>query len=210
VLTNLLIGLPGHRPGGLALSLLLGAGSAAVAMIAGLGYATICVALPKISLPLQGLMAFIRGIPLLILVFMAGTGTPLPLVVAAFLALCLYSLCHVGEIIRGFLGAYPQLLRDQARLTGISAPTEWLILRVPWALRRSLEALGTHWISLYKDTGALAVLAIGELTTIVQLLSQTVSTERWLGILATAAALYLVASLAIATALKLLTRKVSI
>jgi ABC-type amino acid transport system permease subunit len=82
VLTTLLIGLPGHRPGGLALSLLLGVGSATVALLAGFGYATVCVALPRASLPLQGAMAFIRGIPLLILVFMAGTGTPLPLVLA--------------------------------------------------------------------------------------------------------------------------------
>lgn len=208
--TNLLIGLPGHRPGGLALSLLLGVGSATVALLLGFGYATVCVALPRATLPLQGAMAFIRGIPLLILVFMAGTGTPLPLVLAGFLALCLYSLCHVGEIFRGFLASYPKLLRDQARLTGLSPPAEWLILRVPWALRRSLAALGTHWISLYKDTGALTVLAIGELTSIVQLLSQTVSTERWIRILASASALYLATSLTIAAALRLLIRKVSI
>jgi ABC-type amino acid transport system permease subunit len=154
-------------------------------------------------------MAFMRGIPLLVLVFMAGTGTPLPLVVAGFLALCLYSVCHVGEILRGFLGSYPRLLRDQARLTGLSVPAEWISLRVPWALRRSLAALGTHWISLYKDTGALTVLAIGELTTIVQLLSQSVSTERWLGILARAAVLYLITSLIIAATLRILMRKLS-
>jgi len=210
VLTNLLFGLPGHRPGGLALSLLLGAGSAAVALLIGFGYATVCVGLPRASLPLQAAMAVIRGIPVLVLVFMAGAGTPLPLMVAGFLALCLYSLCHVGEILRGFLGSYPRLLRDQARLTGMSLPAEWLILRVPWALRRSLGALGTHWISLYKDTGALTVIAIGELTTIVRLMSQTVSTERWLGILGLAAALYLAASLVIAAALRLLMQKVSI
>lgn len=207
--TNLLIGLPGHRPGGLALSLLLGVGSAAVSLLVGFGYATVCVGLPRASLPLQGAMAFVRGIPLLVLVFMAGAGTPLPLVVAGFVALCLYSVCHVGEILRGFLGSYPGLLRDQARLTGLSVPAEWIILRAPWALRRSLAALGTHWISLYKDTGALTVLAIGELTTIVQLLSQTVSTERWLGILARAAALYLITSLTIAAALRILMRKLS-
>jgi glutamate transport system permease protein len=208
--TNLLIGLPGHRPGGLALSLLLGAGSAAVALLAGFGYATVCVALPRASLPLQVVMAFIRGIPLLVLVFMGGAGTPLSLVLAAFIALCLYSLCHVGEILRGFLGSYPHVLREQAKVTGLSLPVEWLILIVPWVLRRSLEALGTHWISLYKDTGALAVLAIGELTTVVQLLSQTVSTERWLGILGSATALYLAASFTIAGGLKLLTRRVAV
>jgi ABC-type amino acid transport system permease subunit len=210
VWTNLLIGLPGHRPGGLALSLLLGVGSATVALLLGFGYATVCIALPRASLPLQGAMAIVRGIPLLILVFMAGAGTPMPLVLAGFVALCLYSLCHVGEILRGFLGSYPVLLRDQARLTGLSLPAEWLILRVPWALRRSLAALGTHWISLYKDTGALTVLAIGELTTIVQILSQTVSTERWIRILASAAALYLVTTLTIVAALRLVMRRVSI
>lgn len=206
----MLIGLPGQRPGGLALSLLLGIGSAAVALLVGLGYATVCISLPRASLPLQVAMAFIRGIPPLVLVFMAGAGTPLPLVLAGFIALCLYSLCHVGEIFRGFLSSYPAVLRDQARLTGLSLPAEWLVLRIPWALRKSLAALGTHWISLYKDTGALTVLTIGELTTIVHLMSQNVSTRQWLGILAVAAALYLAVSLAIAAALRLVTRKVSI
>lgn len=208
--TNLLIGLPGHRPGGLALSLLLGFASAAVALVAGLGYATVCVTLPRASLPLQAVMAVARGIPVLVLVFMAGAGTPLPLVLGGFLALCLYSLCHVGEILRGFLGSYPRLLRDQARLTGLSPGAEWFALRIPWALRRSLAALGTHWISLYKDTGALAVLAVGELTTIVQLLSQAVSTQRWIEILVSAAALYLATTLTIAGALRLLARKLSV
>jgi ABC-type amino acid transport system permease subunit len=71
------------------------------------------------------------------------------------------------------------------------------MLRIPWTLRRSLDALGTHWISLLKDTGALTVLGIGELTTVARLLSERTGSTQWMVILVTAAALYLVTVVAL-------------
>jgi len=56
----------------------------------------------------------------------------------------------------------------------------------------------THWISLLKDTGALVVLGIGELTTVAKVLSQAPgSYERWVTVLVLAGALYLAATLAL-------------
>lgn len=195
LLPDLLIGLPDQRPGGLLLSVLSAVVAAACAVVVGILYATVCAAAPVLTVVLQAALALLRGIPLLLLIFGLGQITGLPLVVTGFVALTLYSLSYVGETLRSYLAAYPQTLREQARLLTLSPIREWLTLRIPWTFRQSLDALGTHWISLLKDTGALTVLGIGELTTVTRLLSERAATSEWVLILLTAAGLYLAAVL---------------
>jgi len=204
VITDLLIGLPDQRPGGIVLTVLVAVGSASVAVVLGAVYATICVHAPKLSLALQVPLAVLRGIPLLLLVFAIGQLTTLPLAVTGYLALALYSLCHVGETLRGFMASYPPILRDQSRVLGYGWLRDWLQLRLPWTLRSSLDALTTHWISLLKDTGALTVLGIGELTTVASTLSQTVGVTNWELILALAGLIYLSVAVILIQSLQLL------
>lgn len=207
MIENLVIGLPHDRPGGLVLTLVYFAGSAAAALGAGFLYAGLCLAFPRASLLLQAATALVRGIPLLLLVFLLAQLTPLPLDLAGFAALAAYSFVHVGEILRSFVGAYPRSLHEQARVLGLGAGREWLQIRVPRTLAYALDALATHWISLLKDTGALVVLSIGELTTVAKALSEsTANYGRWQEILVAAAALYLATTLAVIAALRLARR----
>ncbi len=203
MIVNLLIGLPDQRPGGLALSVLSAVLAAACAVLAGIVYAAVCVRAPRLTLLLQAALALLRGIPLLLLIFVLGQLTSLPLPATGFLALALYSLSHVGETLRSYLSTYPSALREQARVMALSPAREWLTLRIPWTVRRSLDALGTHWISLLKDTGALTVLGIGELTTVARLLSEGATATHWMVILLVAAAMYLVAVLTLMRVLAL-------
>lgn len=155
MISDLLTGFPGQRPGGLLLTILMTLGSGVTALMLGVIYATICVHLPRLSLLLQAALALLRGVPLLLLVFAIAQVTSLPLAAVGFTALLAYSFCHVGEILRGYLAAYPQVLREQSRLLCFGWVREWTALRVPWTLRQSLDTLTTHWIDLLKDTGAL-------------------------------------------------------
>lgn len=191
MITNLLIGLPGQRPGGLVLTVLVAIGSAGCAVLLGLAYASVCVTVPRASLVLQAALALLRGIPLLLLIFALAQTTNVSLAFAGFAGLVLYSLSHVGETLRSFLAAHPAMLDDQARLLGLGALRRLLTVRLPWALRRSLDALATHWISLLKDTGALVVLGVGELTTVTKILSENGSLRNWQLVLLTAGLLYL-------------------
>jgi polar amino acid transport system permease protein len=197
VVWDLLLGLPDQRPGGLLLTVIVGAGSGATALVAGALYATLCVEAPWLGFGLQAALAVLRGVPLILLMFVIAQLTALPIEAAGFLALFLYSLCHVGETLRSFLAAYPAVVRNQARAMGVGALREWAQLRLPWALRHSLDALGAHWVSLLKDTGALTVLGITELTTVARLLSEQTSVAQWELILGGAALLYLAASFAL-------------
>jgi ABC-type amino acid transport system permease subunit len=191
MIIDLLIGLPDQRPGGLLLSITSAVAAGTLAVIAGLFYAAACVRAPRLTLVVQASLALLRGIPLLLLIFALAQVTTMPLWMSGLAALFLYSLSHVGEALRSYMNTYPTGLREQARLLGIGGVREWLTLRVPWTLRRSLDALGTHWISLLKDTGALTVLGIGELTTVAKLWSEREGTAGWLMVLGVADGLYL-------------------
>jgi polar amino acid transport system permease protein len=191
MIISLVIGLPGQRPGGLLLTVMIAVGSAVCAAVLGVLYASICVRMPRLSLGLQAALALLRGVPLLLLIFVLAQTTSVSLPAAGFLGLVLYSLCHVGETLRSFLRTYPATLDDQARLLGLGPARRLLTLRLPWTLRRSLDALATHWISLLKDTGALVVIGVGELTTVTKILSEGGSLHDWQLVLVTAGLLYL-------------------
>jgi ABC-type amino acid transport system permease subunit len=208
VAVNLLIGFPNDRPGGLLLTLAVFLASAAGAVAVGFLYATICVTLPRASVPLQAGAAVLRGVPVLLLVFFAAQLTAFPVVLAGLAALVLYSFSHVGEILRSFLAAYPVHCAQQARVMGLGPVREWLQLRAPRTLGYALGALATHWISLLKDTGALVVLGIGELTTVAKVLSESdPSFQGWATVLLGAAALYLATTLTLIRVLHLLRRR---
>ncbi len=200
---NLLFGLPGERPGGLVLTVLYFVASGLGALMLGFAYAAVGVMLPWGSLPLQAASALLRGIPLLLLVFLLAHVPWLTTGGAGLAALLIYSFSHVGESLRSFLASYPRYLSEQARLMGIGPAREFLRLRMPWTLWRAWGALLTHWVSLLKDTGALVVLGIGELTTSAKVLSETTASyEHWLTVLVLAAALYLGTTLALIYGLK--------
>jgi ABC-type amino acid transport system permease subunit len=208
VVVDLLIGLPNDRPGGLVLSVLLFLVSAAGALAVGFLYATVCVALPRASVPLQVGAAALRGVPVLLLIFLAAQLTALPVVIAGLAALVLYSFSHVGEILRSFLGAYPAHYAEQARVMGLGPVREWMQLRAPRTLGYALGALGTHWISLLKDTGALILLGIGELATVAKVQSERdPSFQGWATVLLVAGALYLVTTLSLIRVLHIVRRR---
>jgi polar amino acid transport system permease protein len=207
MITDLLIGLPAQRPGGIVLTLILAVSAASVALVLGMVYAVVCVRFPLISLGVQAALAVMRGVPLLLLVFALGQLTSLPLVVTGYLALLLYSLCHVGETLRGFLASYPRELRDQSRVLGHGWGRDWVLLRLPWTLTHSMDALATHWISLLKDTGALAVLAIGELTTVATTLSLNSDVSQWELIITASGVIYLTLTVILIQSLELFRRK---
>jgi ABC-type amino acid transport system permease subunit len=147
-------------------------------------------------------------VPVLLLVFFAAQLTAFPLVLAGLAALVLYSFSHVGEILRSFLAAYPVHCAQQARVMGLGPVREWLQLRAPRTLGYALGALATHWISLLKDTGALVVLGIGELTTVAKVLSESDPSFRgWATVLLSAAALYLATTLTLIRVLHVLRRR---
>lgn len=211
MILNLLLGLPNDRPGGMLLTLIVFVAAASGAVVAGFFYAAVCVWFPRASLILQAGSALLRGVPLLLLLFFIAQTSALRVALAGLLALILYSFSHVSEILRSFLASYPAEVAQQARAMGVGPMREWLQLRVSWTLGRALGALGTHWISLLKDTGALVILGVGELTSVAKVLSETTASyDRWITVLVAAAGVYLITTLALIHGLRLLQNRPSV
>lgn len=196
MIENLLIGLPYDRPGGLILSLIYFVGASGAAILLGFVYCYVCTSFRAVGWVLQVLSTIVRGVPLLLLVFLFAHIPNISTAMAGLSALILYSLTHTGEILRGFMSSYPEYMDAQARVIGLGHFSEWVTVRIPWVVSKSLPALLTHWISLLKDSGALIVISIGELTTVAKSLSESSAQFHvWASILLMTATIYFVTTL---------------
>jgi His/Glu/Gln/Arg/opine family amino acid ABC transporter permease subunit len=173
-LSNLLFGFPGHRPGGLVLSLFLAVLAIAVGFLL-----AIVVAAGRESRwrPFRwlgrGYVEIFRGIPLILLLLIVYQvvggqrfGLNLSPRIAAVVTLALYSGAYQTEILRAGLKAVPSQLIDSARLMGSSPWQLYRFIRLRYAFRVMLPAFTGQTISLFKDTSVVIIIGVGELMTV--------------------------------------------
>lgn len=174
VLPNFLLGFPGARPGGLALSVLISVTAIVagflIALVVGAGRTAQSDALRRLS----GLYVEVfRGLPLLLLLLLihqviggARFGLDLSPMASTLIALTLYTSAYQAEIVRAGLMATPPELIDSARLMGANGWQRFLFVRLRYALRVMLPAFTGQAISLFKDSSVVVVLGVGELMTV--------------------------------------------
>lgn len=173
-LGNLLFGFPGHRPGGLVMSVLL----AIVGLGAGFAVAVVVGAAHDARLrPLRwlagGYVHVFRGVPLILLMLLvhhlAGGSRILGLeatpLASAFIALVLYSSAYQADIIRTGLRSMPDGIVDWARLMGSSRWQVYRLVKLPYSLRVMQPALAGQGITLFKDTSVVVIIGVADLTT---------------------------------------------
>ncbi|MBI4261484.1 MAG: amino acid ABC transporter permease [Actinobacteria bacterium] len=118
-----------------------------------------------------GFIELIRGVPLVTLIIagfnllplMLPSGMDLALIVRMMLIFTIFSAAYVAEIVRGGLQGIPFGQYEAARALGLSTTRILALVILPQALRSTIPAMISHFISLFKDTSLLAVLAITEL-----------------------------------------------
>jgi polar amino acid transport system permease protein len=200
--------------GGLGLGLLLAVISLAVGAVIGLAAALAATGRSK---ALRGLVAgyvtAIRNTPLLILVLF--TFFALPELGVRFdrfesfaIALVIYAGAYLCEVFRAALTGIPLGLIDAGRALGLR---QWQItakIRLPIMFRNALPALGSTFISLFKDTSIAAVIAVPELT--YQARRINVDSFRVIEAWMAASVLYLATCLTIAAGLRLIERRLSV
>lgn len=124
--------------------------------------------LPALSLACAGFIEFVRGVPMITVLFMANT--MLPLFVPESLApdrlarpligVALFASAYMAEVVRGGLQAIPRGQFEGAAALGLRAwPTLQLII-LPQALRHVIPGIVNSFISLFKDTTLVAVVGI--------------------------------------------------
>jgi polar amino acid transport system permease protein len=156
--------------GGLGLTVALSVLSMAASLILGL-----LVSLARLSPwpPLQGIAAaytdFLRGTPLLVQLLWIYyslpilTGLTFSPFTSAVIALTLNLSAFVSEVYRAGIQSIGRGQREAALALGMSNQQAMRRIILPQAVRRVLPPLGSIWVSLFKDTALVSVIAVPEL-----------------------------------------------
>ena len=155
---------------GLALGLGLALVSIAIGALAGvlLGFASVGRN-RALRAAVAGYVTLIRNTPILVIVLIVYFGLPqlgirLGKLESFVFSLSIYAAAYLSEVFRAGLLSVPPGLGDAGRAIGLKPPQVALLVVFPIVLRNSLPALGSTFISLFKDTSIAAAIAIPELT----------------------------------------------
>jgi len=160
---------PTDKFGGFMLTLIIGvtgiAFSLPIGIMLALGRQS---SLPIIKYACIGFIEFIRGVPLITLLFVASTmlsyflppGTNFDLLLRVLIMVTLFSSAYIAEVIRGGLQAVPKGQTEAADAMGLKYwPAMWLIV-LPQALKISIPGIVNTFIGLYKDTTLVIVIGL--------------------------------------------------
>ena len=139
----------------------------------------------------------IRGVPLITILFMSLfilrpavewerdilgipiTGYDTSVVFVAMLGLIIFTAAYVAEIVRGGLQAVPRGQIEAGQALGLGGVRILALIVLPQALRAVIPALVGQFISLFKDTSLVFILALTDLLRVSQVAS---SQQEFLGL----------------------------
>ena len=127
-----------------------------------------------------GFVELFRNLPLLLLVYWAFyvlpvlTGLGLPPFATGLAALCLNVSAYNSETFRSGINSIRKGQSEAGLALGMSRADVFRQIVLPQAWRRVLPILASTWVSLFKDTSLVSVIAVGELAhTAMQIRSQS-------------------------------------
>jgi polar amino acid transport system permease protein len=123
---------------------------------------------------------FFRNLPLILVIYAAYYMLPLAFdvafspIVTAVVALSLNVAAYNGETFRAGIASIRRGQSEAALALGMSRLQAMREVILPQAIRRVLPVLASTWVSLFKDTSLVSVIAVGELAyTSMRIRSQT-------------------------------------
>jgi len=132
-----------------------------------------------------GFIEFVRGVPLVTVLFMASVMLPLFLppevtfdkLLRALIGVALFSAAYLAEVIRGGLQAIPRGQYEAADALGLSYPQKMGFIVLPQALKLVIPGIVNSFIALFKDTSLVLIIGLFDLLGIVQ---QSISADaKW-------------------------------
>lgn len=131
---------------------------------------------------------FVRGVPLITILFMSSVMLPLFLpegvnfdkLLRALIGVALFSAAYMAEVIRGGLQAIPKGQYEAAAAMGLSFWKMMNLIILPQALRIVIPGIVNTFIGLFKDTSLVLIIGLFDLLGI----AKTVITHpNWLGLI---------------------------
>jgi len=125
--------------------------------------------LPVIKYSCIVYIEFIRGMPLIMVLFIAQLLLPMFLggiqvdnIVRAMIAFTLFGAAYLAENIRGGLQSIPRGQYEAAQALGLSSWKVMVFIILPQALKAVIPALVGQFISIFKDTSLVAVIGLAD------------------------------------------------
>ncbi|QPH52516.1 amino acid ABC transporter permease [Pontivivens ytuae] len=111
---------------------------------------------------------FIRGVPLITLLFVANVllayflppGTTFDLILRVVIMITLFASAYIAEVIRGGLAALPRGQYEAADSLGLDYWQAMRLIIMPQALKISIPSIVNVFIGLYKDTTLVAIISM--------------------------------------------------
>jgi His/Glu/Gln/Arg/opine family amino acid ABC transporter permease subunit len=158
----------------------------------------------------SGYVTLIRNTPILVIVLIVYFGLPqlgirLGKIESFIFSLSIYAAAYLTEVFRAGLLSVPSGVIDAGRAVGLKRHHVAALVVFPIMLRNSLPALGSTFISLFKDTSIAAAIAVPELTFEARKIN--VETFRVIEAWLSATVLYVVTCSLMAAGLRLLERR---
>lgn len=148
----------------------------AVGMVASLPLGVLLALGRRSKLPIVRLLSvifieFVRGVPLITVLFMANTMLPLFLpdgitvdrLARPLVGVALFSAAYMAEVVRGGLQAIPKGQYEGAMSLGLGYWQMMRLIILPQALRIVIPGIVNSFIALFKDTTLVAIVGIFDL-----------------------------------------------
>ncbi len=124
--------------------------------------------LPIVRIVCVLFIEFIRGVPLITLLFVASTmlnyflppGTQFDLLLRVLIMVTLFASAYIAESVRGGLQAMPKGQYEAADSMGLKYWQSMRLIILPQALKISIPAIVNIFIGLYKDTTLVVVIGL--------------------------------------------------
>ena len=122
-----------------------------------------------LGLVVRGYVDFVRGTPLLVLIFLIfygipAVGIPVPNFVAAVISLGAFAGAHISEIVRGGISSIPKGQTDASMALGMTFWPRLSRVVLPQAVARILPPLVNTTVEVVKGSSLVSLVSIVELT----------------------------------------------
>ncbi|SEP15467.1 L-glutamine ABC transporter membrane protein /L-glutamate ABC transporter membrane protein /L-aspartate ABC transporter membrane protein /L-asparagine ABC transporter membrane protein [Salinihabitans flavidus] len=115
-----------------------------------------------------GFIEFIRGVPLITLLFVASTllnifmppGTNFDIILRVIIMATLFASAYMAEVIRGGLAALPKGQYEGADSLGLNYWQAQRLIIMPQALKISIPGIVSTFIGLFKDTTLVSIIGL--------------------------------------------------
>lgn len=127
--------------------------------------------LPIVRMASVIFIEFVRGVPLITVLFMANTMLPLFLgegmsidrLLRPLVGVALFASAYMAEVVRGGLQAIPKGQYEGAMSLGLSYPKIMIFIILPQALKIVIPGIVNTFIGLFKDTTLVSIVGIFDL-----------------------------------------------